>query len=113
MKKFLYWTPRILSIILVGFISLFALDIFSQDYTGWELIFALVMHLVPSFVAVVFIVIAWKWEHIGGWLFILLGGAYIFIGRFELMAILIFTLPLVVIGVLYLVHHYKYQDPQV
>jgi len=106
MKPFLYWTPRILSILLVVFISLFSLDIFSEGYSGWDLVAGLVMHLLPTLVAVAFIVIAWKWEKIGGLLFIILGIVFIFIGGFELMAILLFTFPSIIIGSMFLLHHY-------
>ncbi|MFA6588252.1 MAG: hypothetical protein WCT08_04225 [Patescibacteria group bacterium] len=108
MKKFLYWAPRILSIVMVCFISIFALDVFDQSYTFWELVLALFMHLLPSIVAVIIIIIAWKREQIGGWLFIALGMGFVFIGRFELMAILIVTLPIIIIGALFLLHYYKY-----
>ena len=30
MKRFLFWTPRILCLVLAGFISLFALDVFED-----------------------------------------------------------------------------------
>ncbi|MFC1687931.1 hypothetical protein ACFL0L_05160, partial [Patescibacteria group bacterium] len=49
-KKFLYWTPRILSIVMVCFISIFAFDVFDGDNTFWETALALFMHLLPSIV---------------------------------------------------------------
>jgi membrane glycosyltransferase len=107
-KKFLYWAPRVLSIIMVCFISLFAFDVFDQDYTAGELAVALFMHLLPTILGVICIVIAWKMERLGGWLFVALGVAYLFIGSFELATILVVTLPLVIIGALFLGHYYKY-----
>lgn len=109
MKKFLYRTPRILSIVMVCFISIFAFDVFEENNTAWETAVALFIHLLPSIVAVVIIIVAWKKECVGGWLFIALGAGFLFIVRFELMAILLFTIPLVVIGVLFLSHYYKYK----
>lgn len=66
--RILRWTPRILSLLFVGFISLFALDVFGE-YRGWELILALFMHLLPSFVLLVAIALAWKYDILGAIVF--------------------------------------------
>jgi hypothetical protein len=108
MKKFFYWAPRILSIIMVCFISIFAFDVFDGGNTGWELVLALFIHLLPSIVAVIIIIVAWKKEQIGGWLFIALGVGFVFLGRFQLATILIIALPVVIIGAMFLLHYYKY-----
>jgi hypothetical protein len=108
MKKFLYWAPRILSIAMVAFISIFAFDVFSEGNTGWKLVLALVMHLLPTIVAVIIIIIAWKWEQIGGWFFIALGIGLAFIGGFKLATLLLIALPFAIAGAMYLSHHYKY-----
>ena len=73
-NKFLYWAPRILSILLAVFISLFALDVFSEGYPFWEAILALVIHLVPTYLVIIATVIAWKWEIIGGSIFSAING---------------------------------------
>ena len=65
MKKILYWLPRILAIIFILFISMFALDSF--DVPQWYI--ALPMHLIPSFILILFTVIAWQRARIGGILF--------------------------------------------
>jgi ABC-type molybdate transport system permease subunit len=107
-KRFLYWTPRILSILMACFISIFALDVFEEGKTAWEMALAFFIHLIPSFVAVAIIIVAWKRELIGGWLFVALGIGFLFIGRFELVAMLMITLPLVIVGVLFLAYYFKY-----
>ncbi|MFZ6036348.1 MAG: DUF7670 domain-containing protein [Patescibacteria group bacterium] len=108
MKKFFYWAPRVLGILFIGFISIFALDVFSEGYGAGEFVLALVMHLLPSFFGVGILYVAWKWERIGGWLFVVFGVAFLFIGGFETMSILLFSVPLCVIGGLFLMHHYRY-----
>lgn len=112
MKKFLFIAPRILSILLTAFVSIFAFDVFEQGYAGWEFLLVFLINLVPTFVMVAFIIIAWKWEKIGGWLFILLGVGFAFIGRFQLLAIAIFTIPIIFIGIMFLLHDYKYGNNQ-
>lgn len=73
MKNILYWTPRVLTILFTAFLALFALDVFGEDYTFWETLVALFMHLIPNFLLIILLVIAWKWERVGGVLFIGLG----------------------------------------
>ncbi len=60
-SKFLLWTPRILGILFVLFISLFALDIFEMGLGPLETLIGLVMHLLPSIVLTVGILLAWRW----------------------------------------------------
>lgn len=71
--KVLHWTPRIICILAILFISLFALDSFSPDLTIWQQIGAFLLHLIPSFVLIFVLIVAWKWEFIGGIIFTLIG----------------------------------------
>lgn len=65
----IYWLPRILSIAFVLFLSLFALDVFSE-YTGWDLLLALFIHLLPSLVLCGIVVISWKYDLVGTIIFL-------------------------------------------
>lgn len=69
-KQTLIWTPRIAGILFILFISPFALDVFDGQYGFWGTLFALFMHLIPSIVLTIAIVIAWKHEWFGALLFI-------------------------------------------
>ena len=71
--KILQWTPRILCILAILFISLFALDSFSSERTFWQNTGAFLMHLIPSFVLLAILIVAWKWENIGGIMLIIVG----------------------------------------
>ena len=107
-NKWLYWTPRIIIIIFILFISIFALDVF-EEYQGLELLIGLFMHLIPSFILIILLVIAWKWEKIGGWLFIVLSIIFtIFFKTYQdIISFLIISLPVLVIGILFLLNYYK------
>lgn len=70
MKTFLYWTPRVLTILFAAFISIFSFDVFDAGYTFGETLVALFMHLIPTILLVTLLVIAWRWERAGGWLFL-------------------------------------------
>ena len=77
-KSWLFWTPRILTILFILFISLFALDVFGNGYGFWETVLALFMHLIPSFVLIVVLIIAWRYDLVGAIGFVLAGLLYIF-----------------------------------
>jgi hypothetical protein len=45
--RVLHWVPRILCIMAVLFISMFALDAFSPGQTIWQQLGAFFLHLIP------------------------------------------------------------------
>ncbi len=90
------------------FISLFALDVFGEGYGFFEAILAFLVHLVPTYLVVIALLIAWKWEHIGGIIFILLGIFYIAFtwGRANFLGYLIVAAPVILIGALFLLNKF-------
>ena len=90
-SKFVYWTPRILSIIFLCFLALFSLDIFDMQLGFWGTVLGLFMHNIPVFALLIVLLFSWKHEWVGGIAFILAGIAYIvslmFRGPFELYKI--------------------------
>ncbi|MCJ7467949.1 MAG: hypothetical protein MUO53_14805 [Maribacter sp.] len=72
-KTVLYWLPRILGILAILFISLFAMDSFGPRLTFWQQLGGFLMHLIPSFLLLALLLVAWKWEYLGGVLFIIVG----------------------------------------
>ncbi len=98
--KILYWTPRVTCLLYIGFISLFALDVFSGEYNLAQTLVALTMHLIPSILILLALVIAWRWELAGSIVFdVLAVGWLIYVGDFG--ESLIITLPLFVISSLF------------
>jgi hypothetical protein len=73
----LFWTPRALSIAFIAFLSLFALDVFDEHLGLWRTVLALTMHLIPSFVLIAVLVLAWRWEWIGAALYSAAGLLYV------------------------------------
>lgn len=89
-NKFIYWTPRILSILFLCFLALFSLDVFDSASTPGQIIIGLIMHNLPVFALLAVLLIAWKYEIVGAIFFTLAGLLYIFmisrnalIGPFE------------------------------
>ena len=106
MKKYLYWIPRVLSILFILFISMFALDVFSEGYSFGETIIALFMHLIPSFALIVITIIAWKKEYVGAALFMAIAIFYIvmFWSKADIIAMLLIAGPPMLIGILYILN---------
>jgi hypothetical protein len=105
-KRLLFWAPRILCILFAVFVSLFALDVFGEGYGFWGTMLALLMHLIPTFVILIVLAISWRWEWVGGIMFIALGVLYLVTswGRFHWSAYLLISGPLFLVGVLFLIN---------
>lgn len=105
-KTILYWVPRVLGIGFVAFISLFALDVFDEGYGFWQTILALLIHLVPTFLTLAALLVAWRWELAGGIIYMLLGFAYvIMMSGQHWLAYAIITGPLLLTGLLFIINH--------
>jgi hypothetical protein len=76
-RRALFWTPRALSIVFIAFLSLFAMDVFGEHLGLWRTVLALTMHLIPSFVLIAVLVLAWRWEWIGAALYAAAGLMYV------------------------------------
>ena len=118
LEKILFWTPRIIVILAVLFVSMFALDSFSPNLTIGQQLLGFAIHLIPTYVLLIFLFVAWKWELIGGLLFTinsLIFSPIIFIHNFKmnhsvaisLEIILLITFPFLVAGVLFIISHFK------
>jgi hypothetical protein len=81
-------------------------------------ILAFIIHLIPSFVLIGILILAWKKEFIGGIIFITLGivlSPYLYIHNFRmnhsvgltLSVISIFIVPFIITGVLFLINYFK------
>jgi hypothetical protein len=105
-KRLLYWVPRILTILFAAFISIFALDVFSEHLSFWRLMLALVMHLVPTFIVLIVLALAWKWEWIGavGYFAVALLYIYWAAGRFPRSVYVAIAGPPFLIGTLFLLN---------
>jgi len=106
MERVLYWTPRVAGLLFAGFISIFALDVFSEGYSVLETMVALFMHLIPTAVILIALGFAWRWERAGGIIFILIGAVFtiFFNTSEEWLTFLLISAPVLLIGVLFLVN---------
>lgn len=113
-----YWLPRILCMLAIVFVSLFALDAFSSELSFWQQMGAFLMHLIPSFILLALLILAWKKELIGGIIFMLIGlglSPVVFSHNYQmnhsifmsLGIILTITIPFAIVGLLFLISHFK------
>jgi hypothetical protein len=110
------WAARILGILAIAFISLFALDVFSEGVGLGQKVVAFLLHMIPSFVLLIALIIAWKHELGGGILIVLIGlAASVFVyslnaGRSHsastgLRAAAMIGAPFVLAGLLFIISH--------
>jgi hypothetical protein len=101
--RLLRWAPRALGIAYALFISIFALDVFGENLPFGKLLLALAIHLIPTGIILVVLVVAWKWEWLGSVGFIALGLLYMWITPSRsAIAYLIISGSAFVIGLLFL-----------
>lgn len=100
-KKFLFWSPRILGILFALFLSLFALDVFSEGLSIADAILAFLIHLLPTYIVIIVVFISWNRDDIGAILFFALALFYIVSGgekHWSLLAPMLFISLLFLIG---------------
>lgn len=106
--KFFYWIPRIAGIIFIIFLSSFALDVFHGYKSASLMIDSAISKLIPTFLMLIMLAIAWKKELLGGFLFeilfVLIFG--LVISENPLPSDIVFFGPLPIIGTLFLIDNY-------
>jgi hypothetical protein len=117
--KLFHWLPRIICILAILVVSLFAADAFESGHTIWQQLSSFFMHLIPSFILLAFLLVAWKWEFIGGIIFTAIGivmSPVIFLHNYNvnhlsiaecIRVILMITFPFIVVGILFIISYLK------
>ena len=103
-KKLLFWAPRILCILFALFVSVFAFDVFSPDVPFGRAITGFLVHLIPVYLLIGVLILAWRWEWIGVVGTIILSALYIFMTKASehWLAYLSLIGPMLLIGLLFL-----------
>ena len=65
LERNLTWAPRVLTVCVAAFLSVVALDVFSEGRPFAWALFALAMHLIPSALVLLIVIIAWNFEWLG------------------------------------------------
>jgi len=82
---------------------LFAMDVFDGNESLIKKLGGFLIHLIPNFVLILILIVAWKHEWVGTIAFTLVGIAYIvmFWGKFPIVTYLVISGPLFLIAVLF------------
>jgi len=120
-NKFIYWTPRILSILFILFLMLFSLDVFEPGLSAREIAIGLFMHNIPALILLVVLVVSWKHEIVGGVVFILAGIAFIasklvgsrLEGGMAWWSFLLISSPAFLIGILFIINWLKKRNVRI
>ncbi|HOW29667.1 MAG TPA: hypothetical protein PK685_03290 [archaeon] len=113
-NKFIYWIPRILSILFILFLAMFSLDVITPEASFLEIVGGLLIHNIPVFILTAILIISWKYEIVGAIAFILGGLLYLLnvlitiirtppFEWFYLSWILFISGPAFLIGILFLI----------
>ena len=114
-----HWLPRVICIIAIGFVSLFAADAFESSRSTWQQLSAFFMHLIPSFILLGLLYVSWKWEFAGGILFTVVGiimTPIIFLHNYKINhfslaqcteIVLLITFPFIMVGILFIMSHFR------
>ncbi|GLS00703.1 hypothetical protein GCM10007859_07110 [Brevundimonas denitrificans] len=73
MQRTLIFAARVIALLGIGFISMFALDVLSMEAPLAPRLAGFLVHLIPSFVLAGLLVVAWRWPGVGGALFLIAG----------------------------------------
>lgn len=112
----MHWLPRCVVILSILFVSIFAFDTFSSNINIWQQLIEFFIHLIPSYILLIALIIAWKFELIGGVIFILISlgfAPFIFNHNYHmnhsisisLGIIMMINFPFFLAGILFLLDH--------
>ncbi len=110
-QRMLYWAPRALCIAFILFVSMFALDAFEEGQGLWLNLAAFLVHLIPTYILIGMLVLAWRWEWIGAVVPTILALLFLWwdhrVRHNALSAVLMLAGPLFVMAALFLMNWLK------
>jgi hypothetical protein len=103
MGMIVHWAPRLASLLIIFFISLFSLDVLEMEAAPVEKLVGFIIHSTPSIIMLVMLVIAWRKPVLGFVAFLLAGLVFLtFVVRGQgLGHFLLFSGPLLLISALF------------
>ena len=110
-EKALYWIPRILTIMAILFIGMFSIDVFRGNEPLGRQMLGFLIHNIPALILTAILIVAWKWEFIGGTVFIIasIAGSIIFFSYSGNTGSIIVMVPFLIVGILFILHHQNYE----
>lgn len=106
-----YWAPRVVGILSILFISIFALDVFASGTPLSQMLLGLLIHLLPSFVLAGFLALAWRFELQGGIAFIVISSMPFILLSNPAWVNALLAAPFLLTGVLFAAHALLFHAP--
>lgn len=114
----LHWVPRILCIVAIFFVSWFLIESFGPASTILNRFGGFIIHLVPSFILILCLFLAWYKEYMGGVIFICLGivlSPFLFMDNYRnnnsfwvsISVLLLISVPFILVGILFIMSHLR------
>jgi hypothetical protein len=106
LARFIYITPRLAGILIILFTAMFALDMFGTGEPWYMQLLGFIIHAAPAILLAITLALAWRWEWVGGAAFMVCGVVFLrFVfggGMFAFGNLLLFVLPMLAVGGLFL-----------
>ena len=114
--KLFFWLPRVLGVLAISLIGVLSVDLTNGEIDSATQLQSLVIHLVPTYLLLIFFLVATRWENVGGVFFLVIGllaSPYLFFGNYNMGysfaesfgRILSVTIPLVFVGILFILNY--------
>ena len=118
------WLPRLLCIGAILFVSMFALDSFEPGIPFSRQLLNFFMNLIPSYVLLLLLWLAWKKPYVGGIIFAIIGvvtSPLVYNLNYNrnhsvmlsLSIILMITIPFIVIGILFILSYFQQKKEKI
>lgn len=102
MQRILTISARVLGLAAILFISSFALDVFGTDQPMPQTLLALAIHLIPTYLLVAILIVAWRLPLVGGILFLVVSLVpFMMLDRNPMWVNALLAGPFVLVGVLF------------
>jgi hypothetical protein len=113
----IHWAPRIFCILAILLVSVFSLDSFHPGMPLLQQIGGFLIHNIPTFILILFLMVAWKWELAGGIMFVIIALGLlplIYMMNYQMSqsvwmsvsVVLLINFPFVIVGILFIVSHF-------
>ena len=101
-QRIVWWSPRLLGVLFSVFLGAFALDAFGNGTSTFDALRDFIIHLAPAGIMFAIVLLAWRWERLGGVMFFMLALAYGVLTRGRVSWMVTISAPLIVEGALFL-----------
>jgi uncharacterized membrane protein YidH (DUF202 family) len=112
--KIIRWAPRVSTLLITFFVSLFSLDVFEMEAAPLEMLGGFLIHNIPSIGMLVLLILAWKRPVVGFVAFLVAAAVFAFFfvrGIFSLPNLFLFVLPVLLIAFLFYAD-WRWLNPQ-